>query len=769
MVQKVLKPRRTPAFLWIVFLVMGALATNFILRSLINPGKLSPHDKFGTAETDATVFAQYATSKNCKSCHEDIYRLWETSHHALAERPVNRTLDASAFAPTYQIIHGSQNSTAVASNNAFLISTTGKTGVCENFVPERVIGVHPLRQYLIPFSGGRLQSTELAFGPDDSKWFDVFGSEDRKAGEWGHWTGRGMTWNSMCAACHNTRLRKHYQRDSDSYQTTMAEMGVGCEACHGPMADHSKKKLSLANASGKTGKPAAYKTNDPLRKTSREPMFSVCGSCHSRRAELTGDFRPGDNFYDHFGLTIPDDTEIFYPDGQIHEEDYEFASFLSSRMGAAGVRCTDCHEPHSGKTRLPGNSLCMACHAAPTPPAPKIDPTAHSHHRFGSTGDQCVNCHMPQTVYMQRHARHDHGFTIPDPLLTKQFQIPNACNRCHTERSVEWSIEAVEKWYGPKMQRPSRVRAQVIARARNGDQKVVPELLSLLNTESNAFWRAVSANLLKRWIDQKEVAAALTSSASNASPLLRSASLRALEPVVQSSADPAVQAAFRTGLNDPVRGVRVDAAWAMRANLDTNSKAAKDLMTYLDHNADQPAGQMQLGVFSLDRNQLHTAVSCFERAVEWDPNSAPTRDALAVGLSMLGQNRRAVEQLEAACRLAPRDAQLRFKLGLAFNDSGQMDRARAALEETVKLDPQFARAWYNLGLAYNGIGQPDSALESLLRAESLDTTSPQIPFARATILTKLHRLEEARTAARRALEIEPGYTEAKALLESLPR
>ena len=51
---------------------------------------------------------------------------------------------------------------------------------------------------------------------------------------------------------------------------------------------------------------------------------------------------------------------------------------------------------------------------------------------------------MPVTTYMQRHPRHDHGFTIPDPLLTKQFGVPNACNKCHTDKDTEWSLEALE-------------------------------------------------------------------------------------------------------------------------------------------------------------------------------------------------------------------------------------------------------------------------------------------------------------------------------------
>jgi len=244
--------------------------------------------------------------------------------------------------------------------------------------------------------------------------------------------------------------------------------------------------------------------------------------------------------------------------------------------------------------------------------------------------------------------------------------------------------------------------------------------------------------------------------------------VRALEPVMQSG-DAANRNALNDRLKDEIRSVRLDAAWALRASLDTNSNAGRDLLRYLSHNADEPAGELQLGIFWMDRGDIKEAMNCFERAVKWDPNSAPLHDALAVGLSLQGQTEAAVQELQTACRLAPGDAELRFKLGLALSEAGKPDAARIALQEAVKLEPSFARAWYNLGLADNAAGNIDSALESLSHAESLDGNSAQIPYARATILGRLGRIEDARTAARRALEIQPGYAEAESLLQSLGR
>jgi len=708
---------------------------------------------------DAAVFAAYGTSPSCQSCHEEEFRNWATSHHARAERPIEPALDTAAFQPPHRIVHGTQHSEARVTNGQFQLVTQGLNGTNQPFDVARVIGVDPLLQYLIPAGNGRVQASELCFDPKRSEWFDVYGGEDRRPGEWGHWTGRGMNWNNMCATCHNTRLRKNYDAGTDGYQTTMAEPGVGCEACHGPMADHNAWQAKHPNQLG-----------DPtLREWSKQQMFHTCAQCHARRAELTGDFQPGEKFFDHHALTIPDETELFYPDGQVREEDYEFTAFLGSKMHAAGVRCVDCHEPHTSQLRVPGNLMCLACHGnTMTNGAPRIDPATHSRHRVGTSGDHCTDCHMPTTVYMQRHPRHDHGFTIPDPRLTQELGIPNACNRCHTNQTADWSLAAIVKWYGPRTNEQVRARATAIAQARAGNIAALPALVKMSATESNFFWRAVAVNLLREWADEPTVRDALVRSARDTNELVRARALRALESSAADSGTPA-GSALTAGLVDPVRNVRVDAAWVRRRMLDTNSTAGRDLLNSLRHNADQPAGAMQLGVFQLDRGDAAAAVASLQRAVSWDTNSAPLYDTLAVALSVAGRSAEAVTALQAACRHAPREGLYRYRLGLALNEVGRRDEARQALEQAVGLAPQFAPAWYNLGLAYAAQNNLDLALEALVRAESADARSARIPYARATVLARLNRLDEARRAAQRALDLQPDEPEARELLRTLER
>jgi tetratricopeptide (TPR) repeat protein len=751
------------AWLWAA---IGALAAAGVMiwkwpagRTQMGPGE-APSDKPApVVEREAEAFAAYAGSASCRECHREAYALWAKSNHGLAERHLRPEMDRAAFEPARSFPHGTQSSDVRLREGHYQVVTLGFGSNRAPYRPERVIGHDPLRQFLVAAPGSRLQTLEVAYDPRRNEWFNVYGEEDRQPGEWGHWTGRGMNWNSMCASCHNTRLRKNYDAASDSYHTAMAEMSVGCEACHGPMKAHVTWRRSY---------PDSRAPDPSLRKLSADQVLDTCGTCHSRRREMTGDFRPGDPYSDHFALVTVDETDLYYPDGQVREEDYEFAAFLGSRMHAAGVRCLDCHQPHSAKTLLPDNQLCLRCHNGSYTNSPVIDPAAHSFHKVDGPGSQCVGCHMPLTTYMQRHPRHDHGFTIPDPLLTQQLGVPNACNRCHTDKDTDWTLAAVEKWYGKKMDRYSRRRTQWIAAARKGEESARDPLLSLLHDNETPYWKAVAARLLGQWIDQPEVARAVRQQLRHSNAMVRAASIQGLEPLAGTERSEVLRELKRL-LSDPSREVRLAAAWALRATLDPQSIAGRELQHTLDTNADQPGGRMQMGAFAASRQDWPGAMLHFQKAVEWDPNSAPCRHELAVALSTLGRSQEALAQMKEAARLEPKQPEYVYKLALAWNEVGELDQAIHGLEATVRLEPRHSRAWYNLGLARSAKGDVPGALEALQRAQSVAPRDPRIPYARATIYAREGRAEEARAEARRALELQPDSAEALALLKTLGR
>ncbi len=693
---------------------------------------------------------RYAGSKQCAACHPEEYDAWKKSHHGLAERPIDPDLDRAAFDPPRELHHGSVTSRIWLEEKegqpVLKIRTTDETGQYRDFEPERVIGVAPLRQLLVRFPRGQWQATALAYDPVAREWFDVFGDEDRKPHEWGYWTNRGMTWNSMCATCHVTNFQKNYRVEEDRYESHWTELAVGCEACHGPAADHVRWQREHPNG-----------RNDPtITRFTKKQWVDTCGACHARRSLLLEPFRAGEAFLDQFTPVLPDLSDTYYPDGQVREENYEYVSFLLSRMYHEGVTCMDCHDPHTGKRLREGNNLCLKCHAS------KINPAEHTHHRLDGPGGRCENCHMPITVYMQRHPRRDHGFTIPDPLLTIEYGIPNACNRCHEDKSPEWALEAVEKWYGDRMDRVTRRRAVAVARARRGDITVIVDLLRYLNEEPYPAWRAVFALCLRPWREQPQVAAALVRALDDESPLVRWAAAAALNPERETP-----PAALQKLLDDKTRAVRVQAAWALRAHLSDGSPVSEELRQFLTLGTDQPTGCMMMGVFMKDRGNLDEAEAWFRRALRFEPRSPVPWEAIAVMYSEAGRPERSIEVLEEACQALPQEGHLHYLRGLGLAEVGKLPQAVAALEKAVQLMPDHARAWYNLGLARHRLNQPGLALRALQKAIDLEPENPDFTFALAAVYRDLGRRSQAVRWAERTLELDPLHRGAAALLEQL--
>lgn len=722
---------------------------------------------------DDETHAQYAGSASCKECHEAAYAGWKDSNHGLAEREYREDMDKKAFASRRTLTHGERRSeTFLDADGLAKILTRGTDKQRREYPVVRVIGNDPLRQFLIAAPGGRLQTCDVSYDPHKDEWFDVFDKDSREPGDWGDWTGQGMNWNSMCAACHNTRLRKNYEPQTNSYHTTMAEMTVGCEACHGPMKDHVdwQKNPPPGYTKEDLEKNKQLGLSDPtIKRQTRDQMLETCAACHSRRGEVTGDLVPGEPYFDHFSLTVTDETDVYYPDGQVRGENYVTTSFLSSRMHHAGVRCGDCHEPHSNKRLIPGNLLCMRCHGGGTePPAPVIRPETHSPCTPGSTGHDCTSCHMPQTTYMQRHPRRDHSFSSPDPLLTKELGIPNACNRCHTDQSTDWAIQEAEKFYGERLKRPARERSILVARARRGEASAREGLIRMLATEDVHAWKATACHLLERWVMDPEAMRALMDATRHASPLVREAATRSLQHQARAN-QPEVRARFSELLEDDIRSVRVAAAWGLADTLDLSTRAGRELMHTLDINSDQPTGRMQLSQFAYARGDSQAAIRQIRKAIEWDPNSPPFHHDLAILLNATGDKSGAMNALREAIRLHPEEADYHYKLALALAEAGDISQAITSLAKTVELDSTHSRAWYNLGLALSGINQPQQAIDALRKGEVADPSDAAIPYARATIHARLGERDQAISAASRALQIRRDFPEAIQLIQSLSR
>lgn len=678
--------------------------------------------------------ARTQVSGSCRECHQAEYHSWAETDHALANRPVNSKADAAALA--------------------------GLARLDPHAKVDMVLGHRPLWQPLVAAERGRWQAHELAFDPAKQEWFNVFADEHRRPGEWGHWTGRGMNWNSMCAQCHMTGYRKNYDPGTDIYASTWVEHGVGCIQCHGPTrADHGRKGVAASK--------------QPPFHSDRQKMMQTCASCHARNQVLTDEFQPGDEYSQHYRMVLPVNAATFYPDGQQRDEDFNWTSVQLSRMGHAGVTCFDCHDPHSLKTILPAqdNQLCMQCHAAPGRPlasgvrAVPIDPLSHSHHAAGSPGNQCISCHMPTTTYMQRSPRHDHGWLKPDPLLTKELGIPNACGKCHADKPVEWLIEKSNEWYGSKLDSRQRARARAVAAAQADKPGAAGLLLKELAAEDIPAWRATLLTLLGDCSerDEQKVSEAAREALTAKEPLERSAGITLL------GAAPDAANWIRPLLNDPVRLVRLDAQWALSRELPEGAAGRQELEKHLALDLDQPAGLYRVALDQANRGRLREAESNLDRAIEWDPFSAGFRDALGMIRASQGRTSEAAEAMRQAAELAPENGSQAMRAALAYSEAQRPAEAEHWLREAVRREPTRDRAWYNLGLLLAHRQDLGEAVRMLERAQVLRPNNAAYSYALATVLIQQGDTKRAREYAEGILRYDPHHEGAREIMSRSKR
>lgn len=674
-------------------------------------------------------------SGSCQECHAEIHAAWAPTDHARSNRPIDPIHDAEAL-------------------RLFALAAP------DSVPPELVLGQKPSWQPLVPAPGGRWQPHEQAFDPLKREFFNVFGGENRRPGEWGHWSGRGMNWNSMCAHCHMTGFQRRYDPATDAYASTWVEHGVGCIQCHGPTAP----------GHGDKNKPVAAGPKPPFL-GDRAKMMQTCAPCHARNEKLTEDFQPGDSYHDHYRVTLPVEPGIYYPDGQQRDEDFNWTSVLLSRMGHAGVTCLDCHDPHTTKTILPtnDNQLCQQCHAAPGREmaggirATPIDPLVHSRHKADSAGNSCVACHMPTTTYMQRSPRHDHGWLKPDPLLTKELGIPNACSRCHEKEGLDWVIAKADEWYGAKLDSRQRARARAVAAAQAGTPGASDRLFALLRDEDIPAWRATYLSLLPQLVEPAATAAVAQASLRAADPMERAAAVRLL------TGSPDASRLLTPLLSDPVRLVRLDAAWALSTELPQDSSVRREFDQYLQLTLDQPAGRLRLGQDLANRGDLAGAEREMVRAAEWDPYSPGIREVQAMVLAGLGRMVEAGQAYYRAAELAGGAGAPSAQRGaLAFAEAGRLVEAENSFRLALRLDPSAHRARYNLGLLLAQQERLADAAQELGLAEQTAPAEADYPFALATVLARRGDVAGARAAAERVLRLVPDHPGARRLLGSLP-
>ncbi len=259
------------------------------------------------AESDdgGNILPSHVSSQACKTCHEQQFRDWSDSHHDWAwRRPQPENVlgnfdDAS-------IHHNGVTSRFSKRNGRYYIGTDGPDGKPREFEVKYTVGVEPLQQYLVETEPGRLQALDLAWDTTRRHWYHLYPDQNLPPGDGLHWTGPYKNWNARCAECHATGYAKNYDPRARRYQSRQAEIGVGCEACHGPGEAH----VAWAEAPGSYD---ATRWQDLTEKgftigfSSSKPETEIqqCAGCHARREPLfDSNPMPGTAFHDAYRLAL---------------------------------------------------------------------------------------------------------------------------------------------------------------------------------------------------------------------------------------------------------------------------------------------------------------------------------------------------------------------------------------------------------------------------------------------------------------------------------
>lgn len=446
----------------------------------------------------------YVGSAACHSCHPGPYASWHASYHRTMTQVATAQTALGDFDSVDLQLHGDSYRLGRDGDSLWV-----ELGPMERRTRHPVVlstGSHHDQMYWYTTPGGGRDLLQLPFD-----W-------SRRLGRWipaemsflQPQASRALPpepaqWNTNCSSCHATHPDPGLQRGEGGarrFATRVAEFGIACEACHGPGQEHVAANRDPRRRYRLHLEAHGDRTIVNPRELPHARSAEVCGQCHAIRFHdaPVPTYRPGDELAQHATLirgalrdpAHPQREEprmrallaglekdpgywrsLFWGDGQVRVSGREFSGLLESPCFQRGeVSCVSCHAMHqqAGDARAPadwaddqlglgmeGDAACTQCHrgfAAPEALA------AHSHHAASSRGSRCYDCHMPHTVYGIQKAHRSHQVSSPSAAETLELGRPNACNQCHLDRTLAWTAETLEAWYGiPKPALPPEHRA----------------------------------------------------------------------------------------------------------------------------------------------------------------------------------------------------------------------------------------------------------------------------------------------------------------------
>jgi predicted CXXCH cytochrome family protein len=451
------------------------------------------------------------TSAACRSCHPSEYASWHRSFHRTMTRFATPATVTAAFAGARVESEGRTVELSARGDELWAklpdpdeVARLTRAGAPEPsrgvaLVSRRVVlatGSHHFEVYWV--AGGaenELRLVPVTYVIAERRFIPRRDAFLQPPGAPPH----AVRWNSNCIQCHTTLGKPGHDEGAGRFASEAVELGIACEACHGPGAAHvAKHRNPLERYWAYFKRTPDDSIVNPAR-LAHDRASEVCGQCHAYfvpndedawwRDGFAAAFRPGEPLDRSRTLLAPADfrasrdalsraatprfteagaasapfgaeaeaASAFWPDGTMRVGGREHNALAQSACYLRGsskqrISCLSCHSMHRSepddqlRTGDDVNAACRRCHEGIA-----RRPTEHSRHAATSSGNSCVACHMPYTSYALFKGIRSHRIdspSVPSALNATSGVRPNACNLCHLDRTLEWTRATLATWAG---------------------------------------------------------------------------------------------------------------------------------------------------------------------------------------------------------------------------------------------------------------------------------------------------------------------------------
>lgn len=437
----------------------------------------------------------YVGSAACRDCHEHNHETWLASYHrTMTQKPGPESVMGDFENAGFTNYATGYSYRMTREEDSYFITVVPPPNVDHLRHPHPIqtyhlkwpvsllTGSHHMQGYWAPQGKGRTMSlAPVMYLKEDQRWISRTAAFLEPPGR--RHIFEEASWNRICIQCHATAGHTEAAPDG-GLESRVAEFGISCEACHGPGEQHVKWRRAEANPAME---PQGDDTIVNPVELSHERSSQVCGACHGRtwmKDAKQPRYRPGEDLFANRYLLenepevmavvnrylqnhpMPDGVTnatqllrtFFWSDGMARVSSAEYNGMVASPCYQEGeLSCFSCHQLHQSKSDnrpvrewandqlrhdRKGDRSCTQCHEEAG-----YSSAEHTHHRTGSTGSSCLNCHQPHTSYGLLKAIRSHTVSSPSVAKTLETGRPNACNLCHLDKPLSWTAKHLAEWY----------------------------------------------------------------------------------------------------------------------------------------------------------------------------------------------------------------------------------------------------------------------------------------------------------------------------------